>query len=325
MALADTLPAADRDLVRRLAVVFAFLFAGTAAFSHLVRTYSQKFHDVTGEAKWIWAQHSMSANEPVAFFAARDLELPEHRIFTHVKVLGDPEYTLFVNGRRIASTRVGEERKLHVYDVSDVVQTGRNRIVVGVRAPQGFGGLIAAVDIAPETRNWVVTDSSWTIYRRWNPAILSAGAESAMPEPPQIVGEPPVGRWNFLDVQKREEPAPPEEVLPPVEVFAVEGLIPRIRTRNGVAFATAEPAPATAFDFGFTRGRLRLTRRRADAASRVVMVRYANARPELSLIEWRVRPVVFAPGERVVELPEVNENFRYVLVFARDVSVEVLR
>ncbi|HET8796405.1 MAG TPA: hypothetical protein VFO89_01870 [Thermoanaerobaculia bacterium] len=320
----DPLPAADRDLLKRLGVVFAALFVLTAAFSFLVRTYSQKFYDVTGEARWIWARHPMSANEPVAFFAAKDVELPEQRLFTHVKVLGDPEYTLYVNGQKIAGQRVGEGRKIHVYDVSDLVKTGRNRVVVAVRAPQGFGGLIAAVDIAPETRNWVVTDASWRIYRRWDPLLLERDLSAGW-EPPFVVGEPPVGRWNFLDLDERERAAPVQEVQPAREIFAVDGFEPRNPTRGGMAVATADARKATAFDFGFTRGRLRVTVNRDRPFSRAVLLRYANAREELPLIEWNLRAVVLAPGERVVEVPETNENFRYVMAFADDVTVEVIR
>lgn len=310
--------------MKRLAAVFAFLFVFTAAFSSLVRTYSQKFYDVTGEARWIWARHPMSANTPVAFFAARDVDLPEQRIFTHIKVLGDPEYTLYVNGQKVAGRRVGEDRKIDLYDISDLVKTGRNRIVIGVRAAQGFGGLIAAVDIAPETRNWVVTDASWRIYRQWDPALLERDLSAGW-ERPFIIGEPPVGRWNFLDIERHDRAAPVQEVQQARESFPVEGFIPLVKTRGGMAFATADPEKATAFDFGFTRGRLRLTMTHDRPFSRAVMVRYANARQELPLVEWSLRPVVFAPGERVVEIPETNENFRYAMVFATDVSVEVVR
>ncbi len=324
MSLAGSFTTADRTLTKRLGAVFLFLFVVTAGFSTLVRTYSQKFYDVTGEARWIWARHPMNANEPVAFFAARDLELPEQRIFTHVKVLGDPEYTLYVNGQKVAGMRTGEDRRIHLYDISDLVKTGRNRIVVGVRAPQGFGGLIAAVDIAPETRNWVVTDGSWRIYRRWNPALLERDLDRGW-ETPFVIGEPPVGRWNFLDIETQERAAPVQEVQQAVESFPVDGFIPRVKTRGGMAFATADPERATAFDFGFTRGRLRLSVDDDRAFSRVVMVRYANARPELPLVEWNLRPVVFAPGERVVEIPETVENFRFAMVFAKGVTVEVVR
>ncbi|MGN6185617.1 MAG: hypothetical protein ACTHQM_18415, partial [Thermoanaerobaculia bacterium] len=312
-----------RDLMNRHGKVFALLFILTAGFSHLVRVYSQKFYDVTGEARWIWAQHSMSAGAPVAFFAARDFELPENRIFTQIKVLGDPEYTLYINGQKVAGQLVGEDRKIQLYEISDLVKTGRNRVVIGVRAAQGFGGLIASIDIGPETRNWIVSDSSWRIYRRWDEALLARDLDTGW-ETPMIIGEPPIGRWNFLDIENAQRAIAVQEVQQPVDSFEVDGFIPKVKTQNGMAIATVDPAKGMAFDFGFTRGRLRLTTDRDYAFSRAVMVRYANVRDELPLIEWTLRPVVFAPGERVVEIPE-SASFRYVMVFAKDVRVEVVR
>src|SRR5689334_22040393 len=80
----------DRDLMKRLTSVLALIFAFTVAFATLDRTYSRKFFDITGDARWIWAQHRMSDNLPVAFFAARDFTLPEKRFYAKLKVLGDP-------------------------------------------------------------------------------------------------------------------------------------------------------------------------------------------------------------------------------------------
>src|SRR5687768_9716189 len=37
----------DMDLMKRLTIVLAFIFVFTAAFSHLVSVYAQKFHDRT--------------------------------------------------------------------------------------------------------------------------------------------------------------------------------------------------------------------------------------------------------------------------------------
>ena len=79
----------------------------------------------------------------------------------------------------------------------------RNRIVVAVRAPQGAGGLLAAIDIAPETENWIVTDGQWKIYRRWDPLILQFDIAGQW-ERPVIVGEPPIGRWNYQQIVKRD-------------------------------------------------------------------------------------------------------------------------
>jgi len=314
--------ASDRDLMKRLGIVVAFIFVFTAAFSHLSGVYSQKFYDRTAPAKLVWARHPMSANEPVAFFAARDVTLPPNRVYARLKVLGDPEYTLYVNGREIAGRLVREDRALDYYDLSQVMQTGRNRIVIAVRAPKGAGALLAALDIAPETENWVVTDEQWKIYRRWDPLILQYDVAGNW-ERPVIIGAPPIGRWNFLEIAKREPDAPSANLLVAKQSFELVGLLPTIRTRAGISVAGSERARARAFDFGFTKGRVRVSHDRPRAFSRLVQVRFANDRSELGLLELSPRAIVFAPGETEVTTPE-EHNFRYAVAFAPDVKVEVL-
>jgi hypothetical protein len=317
----------DRELMKRLTLVLLLVFAVTAAFAHLERTYSRKFFDITGDAKWIWAHHRMSDNLPLAFFAARDFTLPPNRVFTRLKVLGDPEYTVFVNGLEIGGRRVSgrrgqdAEHVIDVYDISQLVRTGQNRMVIAVRAPQGAGGLIASIDIAPEVENWVVTNGAWKIYRRWEPPILLndvAGWQS-----PMVIGSPPVGRWNYLQAEQRAIASPPTRITPPNDVFEQIGLIPTIRTAGGVAVAGTEEARATAFDFGFTKGHVRLIDDNDRPVSKSVRVRFAFDRAELRLAEWNLRPIVFAPGEHVITTPEVHD-FRYVMVFARGVRAEVV-
>lgn len=313
--------------MKRVTIVLALVFAFTAAFTHLERTYSRKFFDITGDARWIWAQHRMSDNVPVAFFAARDFTLPPNRLYAKLKVLGDPEYTVFVNGHEIGGRRVSgqrgqeAERVIDAYDISQLVQTGRNRIVIAVRAPQGVGGLIASIDIAPEVANWVVTNGEWKIYRKWDARILAKDLDGW--QPPTVIGSPPIGRWNYLSAVNRPLATPPARVAPPSDAFEQIGLIPGIRTSGGVAVAGTEELRATAFDFGFTKGRVRLTDQNDRPVTEVVRVRFAFDRAELRLAEWNLRPVVFAPGEHVVTTPEVHD-FRYVMVFAKGVRVEVV-
>ena len=313
--------------MKRVALVLALVFAFTAAFTHLERTYSRKFFDITGEAKWIWAQSRMSDDVPQAFFAAHDFTLPPNRVYTHLKVLGDPEYTVFVNGKeiggRLLDLRRGHEteRVIDAFNISELVRTGRNRIVVAIRAPRGVGGLIASIDIAPEVANWVVTSGEWKIYRRWDPQILTRDLPAW--ESPSIIGSPPVGRWNYLTAIDRPLVPPPTRVTPPRDAFEQIGLIPRIKTTGGVAVAGSDEARATAFDFGFTKGRVRLIDENDRLVSKAVPVRFAFDRAELRLAEWNLRPVVFAPGEHVVTTPEVHD-FRYVMVFAKGVRAEVV-
>lgn len=325
MNAADSINPKDFDLARRLAIAAGVVFLFTAAFAKLERTYSQKFYDVTGSAQWIWAPHRMSDDFPLAFFATRDFDLPERRFYTHLKILGEPEYTTWVNGRRIGARNVGEQRSLDVYDISSLVKTGRNRIVVAVRAPRGVGGLIASVDIGPEAGNWVVTDHRWTVYRVWMPQLLHADAP-AIGQPPVVVGEPPIGRWNYLKLVRRELAEPPVETLQPRDTFEQIGYIPTIETRSGVAVAGTARARATVFDFGPTTGRLKITMAEPNRGpSQIVNVRFANERDELGLAEWGLRPIVIATGEQEFTTPEAH-RFRYVMVFGRkEVRAEVVK
>ena len=310
--------------MKRLTLVLAFILFFTAAFSTLNRIYSNKFLATTGQARWLWPHHRMSDDHPVAFFAARDFMLPEKRYYTRVKVAADPEYTLYINGREVAARLIKGDPTLDLYDISSLVKTGRNRIVVAVRAPRGVGGVLASIDIAPEIANWVVTDSTWKIYRWWGPEILVRDVPEIYSERPRILGPPPIGRWNYLTLVPRPLVPPPAATAPPRESFPTIGRLPAIRTRGATTIAVIDRTRATAYDFGFTRGRLRFIADRPIGKSRKVQVRFTYLSSELDTLEFNLRPIVFAPGESVTTTPE-SHNFRYVMVFARDVRVEVER
>ncbi|HUR83582.1 MAG TPA: hypothetical protein VM733_22690 [Thermoanaerobaculia bacterium] len=322
MPAGEWVSASDRDLMKRLTIVIAFIFVFTAAFAHLTGVYTQKFYDRTAPAKLLWARHPMSANEPVAFFAAREVDLPANRVYVRLKVLGDPEYTLYVNGREIAGRLVGEDRALDYYDLSEVMKTGRNRIVVAVRAPKGVGAFLAALDLAPETENWMVSDGKWKIYRRWDPLILQYDVADNW-ETPLIIGAPPAGRWNFLDVVKRDAEEARPNAIAAKESFEFIGLLPTVRTQAGISVAGSERARAKAFAFGPTLGRIRVSYDRPRGFSRLVQVRFANDRSELGLLELNPRAIVFAPGETEVTTPE-EHVFHFAVAFAPDVKIEVL-
>src|SRR5437868_1351417 len=77
--------------VNRLATIALAALLITFSIDRLYLLYAHKFYDITGRAEWIWAQHQLSRDIPVAFFATREFDLPSNRAFTHVKVAGDPE------------------------------------------------------------------------------------------------------------------------------------------------------------------------------------------------------------------------------------------
>jgi len=291
--------------MRRLSIVLGFLLLLTFAFSRLEFLYSHKFFDNTGRAEWIWLNHRIASGDPQAFFATKDFDLPPNRYFTKIKIAGDPEYTLWFNGREIGGRRVGEQPTLDVYDVTPLARTKGNRIVVALRSPNGVGGLIAAVDVSADYQNLAVTDASWRIVKRWMPDLVARDPASAFVAAPLRLGRPPARRWNYLETVKRDF------TLPTVDII------------EGVAVAVAKKTVATAYDFAPMTGRVRLTIAGDSYASRAIKVRFANERSELMTIEGSVEPVVFAPGERSIIDPEVR-RFRYVMVYGGGVRAEAV-
>src|SRR5437868_6084649 len=59
MRAVQQISAEDRELMKRLSIVFVFVFLAVGAVSTLNRLYSHKFYDVTGRAQWIWDPHPM--------------------------------------------------------------------------------------------------------------------------------------------------------------------------------------------------------------------------------------------------------------------------
>src|SRR5207245_7075310 len=154
---------AERTLVRRFTIALLALFALVAAYSKLDLLYSHKFFANTGRAQWISPQHQFSRGVPLAFFATRNFDLPPNRQFSHIKVSGDPEYTLYFTGVQVGGRRVGEESALDVYDVSKLARNHGNRIVIAARSPNGVGAVIASVDVTRDYKNMVPTGSEWAI------------------------------------------------------------------------------------------------------------------------------------------------------------------
>ena len=320
---ARRLPLADADLVRRLTILLLVIAGLTFAFSRLELLYGNKFFDVTGRAEWIWAQHQLSLNVPLAFFATRDFDLPPNRQFTHIKVFGDPEYTLYFNGAQIGARRVGEESAIDVYDVTAFARDKGNRMVIAARSANGVGGLIASVDISPEYQNIVPTGRDWAIVREWRNDLLLTKAPLQMMESPMRIGRPPVGRWNYLSRRPGVTARPVQRIVSPKSSYRLKTAIPTVEDRSGVLVVVPRPITATVYDFGSgIKGRARLTIDYDNGVSRAVRLRFANAPSELRAVEGPIEPFVFAAGERTILDPQ-ERAFRFVMVYGSDAAVEV--
>jgi hypothetical protein len=312
--------------VRRLVAGLAVAFALVVLFVRLDDLYSDKFFDVTGTAEWIWDRHRLADGDPIAFFATRDFRLPAGRQYAKIKILGDPEYTLYLNGVEVGGKRVLDSHRLDVYDVSSIARTGRNRAVVAVRSANGVGGLILSLDIAPERENVVVTDRSWRIFRSWSPLLLERDLYQLHPLAPMSLGRPPMRRWNYLTKAPTPLFQPPQREVQPRHVISFASALPEFRTLEGVVVVGRKAVRATAYDFGPMRGYGRISLPGGvSATSQVILVRYANAPSELSLMEGRVEQIVLAPGEQSVIDPQ-KRLFRYIIIYGRDnVRASVLK
>lgn len=309
--------------MRRLAIATFALFLFTAAFHRLNLLYSHKFFDATGRAQWIWAQHRVSSNVPVTFFATRDFDLPKNRYFTRIKVAGDPQYTLYFNGREVGGRRTADDMALDVYDVSTLARDGRNRIMVAVRSANGVGGLLASVDITPEYQNIVPSGSEWTIVRRWRSDLPLHDPPRNWRSAPMLLGRPPARRWNFLAARPGKFTPPAHRIVAARQVIRVHTALPVIDILGGVAVVGSRPMEATVFDFGSVAGRLRLTNG-FDGVTRAVRVRFANDRAEFQTIEGSVEAFVFAAGERTIVDPQ-ERHFRYAMVYGGNAAADVVQ
>jgi hypothetical protein len=312
-------------LIRRLFIIAAAVFVVVAAASRLELLYSHKFFDNTGTAQWIWQQSHFADGNPAAFFATHEFDLPPNRSFTRIKMLGDPEYTLYFNGVAVGGRHVGDDNQaLDTYDVSALARDKKNRMVVALRSANGVGGLIASIDLTQEFGNFVVTGNDWHIVRRWRDDLLLHDPPSGELARPQLLGRPPARRWNYLVERDAKPFAPAQQVIAPRESFDFETALPEIAVIGGTAVTVSRKTHATAYDFGPITGRARFTIRNVANAASNVTVRFANNRSELFTVEGVVEQCVFAAGERIT-LDEETRDFRYVTVYGSAASVDVVK
>jgi hypothetical protein len=316
----------EQVLIRRLLILAASIVIAVAAYSRLDLFYSHKFFDNTGRAQWIWPVHRMAAGDPVAFFATYDFDLPPNRAFTRIKMLGDPEYTLYFNGAAIGGRRVGDRNQaLDTYDVSNLAHDHGNRMVVAVRSANGVGGLIAAIDLTREFANFVVTGNDWHIVRRWHDDLLVRDPPAGEIGRPQLLGRPPARRWNYLAQKDVPFFAPAKQVINARQKFDFETALPEIAVIGGTAVMVSRKTAATAYDFGApVSGRVRLTIRNVENGPRNVTVRFSYDRAQLFTVDEQVEQFVFAAGEKTL-LDEEVRNFRYITVYGGAATVDVLQ
>ena len=183
-------------------------------------------------ARWIWAEHAARAGMPITLYAARDFELDESTERAWLSIAADEHYVLWLNGQAIGSGswqkgswQKGSWQKggsgpdegepvADLYELSDWLETGTNRLVVELRSTSGAGGLLATLRLGEKGTASLVTDNSWRLFRRADPRLLRglAPLEKLGGETPKIWPWPPIGRWRIRNLEARP-------VLVPADTF----------------------------------------------------------------------------------------------------------
>ncbi len=189
---------------------------GLAVLAGGAQRFAPRVLESGNGARWIWAPGDYRDGEPIAFYAVRELEL-EAACPARIAITADDTYLLYVNGRRVGTGGYRPEAPLDEYQVGDFLEAGMNRILVEARSSRGAGGLLAELlpGDACGLHRPIPTDSSWRIFRRYDPGLFGGWALPEAGEAPKVWGPPPTGRWR-LAAARRRRPIPFQGFLSPL-------------------------------------------------------------------------------------------------------------
>ncbi len=152
----------------------------------------------TRSAEWIWAREEPHESKPLAFYLVRDFHLSRTPPTAPLVVMGDEEYLLYLNGRRVGSNIYRPGAPLDRFDVAPLLVAGGNRLVAQVRSRKGSGGFLLQLSAGGE--ELVASDGSWKVLRRYRPGILGGWLPTADAPSARVWGKPPTGRWGKVTV-----------------------------------------------------------------------------------------------------------------------------
>ncbi|HYG61766.1 MAG TPA: hypothetical protein VEL74_04240 [Thermoanaerobaculia bacterium] len=288
-----------------VAVVLALALANRAAHSFGAGAFLP-----TGKAQWIWSGRMRHSQEPGAFYAVRDFAIDRAPDRARLLVMGDEEYVLYLNGRRVGSGGYRNGAGIDAYEVGPLLLPGGNRLMAELRSSGGAGGFL--LSLGDETgRPIVVTDESWRVLDRDHPGLmrgwLPVGYEGLGPvgEPAFCWGVPPVGRWGSPEPGTAR---PLFAELAPAEIPGVRRLRPGGQDLPGGA--------RVVYDWGReVTGYLSLELRPGDQLQTALL--YTGDAPPRPGIDRPAGAVLLLPGRRQW-LDATPRRFRYAMVIGID-------
>ena len=182
-----------RSWLLLIGIAATFALAGSANGFRAARARSVL---PTRAAEWIWSGDARRERGPSAFWAARDFTLDAVPASAVLQVQADPEYVLWLNGRRIGAGRFAEGAPLDGYEVAPLLEVGTNRLLAELRSDHGTGGFLLSLTEGSLGRQLLVSDFSWTILRRDDPNLLRGFRPLEGGAPAYSWSFPPIGRWG---------------------------------------------------------------------------------------------------------------------------------
>jgi hypothetical protein len=182
------------DGFRRKQLMLFALGAGVMIAAYAVHGFwRRELSHLTGPAEWIWVTdvldpiHAQSA----LFVASLRLEAPPPAAL--LKVCGDREYVVYVNGTPAACGWSRPGFRLDLYDIGHLLKQGENVLTVEVRSPTPVGALLLALDVDGVGRNVLVSGRAFSVRSHF-----ALGAKDSSDRPvPVSWGMPPRFPWGY--------------------------------------------------------------------------------------------------------------------------------
>jgi hypothetical protein len=265
---------------RRQRLALAALAAGVMLGVITVHGFwTRELSHLTGDAQWIWVTDVLSPihTQSALFVATLDLHAPPPGAL--LKVCGDREYVIYINGTPAACGWSRPGFRLDLYDVGHLLRQGENVIAAEVRSPTPVGALLLALDVDGVGRNVLVSGPRFVARTEFS---LSATDPTDRPIPVRW-GMPPRFPWGYPKPVPRPRTLDESVVEDPLKVSASSA---RALTGGGWVFALPHPV------YGYL-----WLEFRADGSAFAVA---AGPEEKKSTSEWRgeASPVVRVRGQR---------------------------
>lgn len=177
---------------QRLAVLL-LVAALLAGFAVLRSFWRRQLSHLTGAAQWVWVTDALERVHPIAGLFVARVDLGDPPAGALLKICGDREYVVYVNGTAAACGWSRPGFRLELYDVTHLLRQGENVVAVEVRSPTPVGGLLLALDVDRAGRNLLVSDRRLVARHEFSLAAPAAGE----PPVPVVWGMPPRAPWDY--------------------------------------------------------------------------------------------------------------------------------